>query len=409
LHFSVTGNIFWRNILSNNVCNIPALWDPPKGGAQRLYGALVEGRKKKFMEKKRLTMREIAKIAGVSHMTVSRALYNDPRIREETKKRILDLADKLNYRPVARARPFASRKSNLIGLVVSDISNPFCAELARGIEDKAHEEGYNVIFCSTDNKPERMESYVHLMMDAGVDAFIFASTRLREPVVEKLIDERFPLVLVNRKLRGETCNYVVLNNMKGAYEITEHLINLGYRKIAIITGPSNFFTGLERLKGYQQALKDHGIEFDDNYVIQGYFTREMGYKGTKELLTMEERPEAIFAGNDYVAMGVIDAVEELGLRIPEEIALVGFDDTAFASNQRIRLTTVSQRTYEMGNLGVQILIDYIERKETDYTHRVVLEPRLVIRESCGQKLLEKRKNKRTPGSKVESLSSLDRM
>jgi len=354
-------------------------------------------------------MREIAKIAGVSHMTVSRALYNDPRIREETKKRILDLADKLNYRPVARARPFASRKSNLIGLVVSDISNPFCAELARGIEDKAHEEGYNVIFCSTDNKPERMESYVHLMMDAGVDAFIFASTRLREPVVEKLIDERFPLVLVNRKLRGETCNYVVLNNMKGAYEITEHLINLGYRKIAIITGPSNFFTGLERLKGYQQALKDHGIEFDDNYVIQGYFTREMGYKGTKELLTMEERPEAIFAGNDYVAMGVIDAVEELGLRIPEEIALVGFDDTAFASNQRIRLTTVSQRTYEMGNLGVQILIDYIERKETDYTHRVVLEPRLVIRESCGQKLLEKRKNKRTPGSKVESLSSLDRM
>ena len=156
LHFSVTGNIVWRNILSNNVCNIPALWDPPKGGAQRLYGALVEGRKKKFMEKKRLTMREIAKIARVSHMTVSRALNNDPRIREETKKRILDLAGKLNYRPVARARPFASRKSNLIELVVSDISNPFCAELARGIEDKAHEEGYNDIFCSTDNKPERM-------------------------------------------------------------------------------------------------------------------------------------------------------------------------------------------------------------------------------------------------------------
>ncbi|MFB0521353.1 MAG: substrate-binding domain-containing protein, partial [Desulfatiglandales bacterium] len=111
-----------------------------------------------------------------------------------------------------------------------------------------------------------------------------------------------------------------------------------------------------------------------------------GYEGAKQLLTMKKRPEAIFGGNDYIAMGVIDAVEELGLHIPGDIALVGFDDTEFASNQRIRLTTVSQRQYEMGNLGVQILIDYIERKETDYTHKVILEPRMIIRESCGQKL-----------------------
>lgn len=360
------------------------------------------------MGQKRVTIRDIAKMAKVSHMTVSRALNNDPRIREETKKRILELVDKLNYRPDARARTFVSKKSNLIGLVVSDISNPFYAELARGIEDKAHEEGYNVIFCSTDNKPERMETYVHLMMDAGVDAFIFASTRIREPVVEKLIDERFPLVLVNRRLRGEAYNYVVLNNIRGAYEITEHLINLGYRRIAIITGTSNMSTGLDRLKGYQQALKDSRIEFSENYAIQGPFTRGTGYEGTKHLLTMKNRPEAIFGGNDYIAMGVIDAVEELGLHIPEDIALVGFDDTEFASNQRIRLTTVSQRKYEMGNLGVQILIDYIERKETDYTHKIILEPRLIIRESCGQKLREKRKNKLTPGSKVESFSSFDR-
>jgi LacI family transcriptional regulator len=205
------------------------------------------------MEKKKLTIRDIAKMAQVSHMTVSRALNNDSRVREETRRRILELVNKLNYRPDARARTFVSGKSNLIGLVVSDISNPFYAELARGIEDKAHEEGYNVIFCSTVNKPERMETYVNLMMDAGVDGFIFASTRLHEPVVEKLIDERFPLVLVNRKLRAEIGNYVVLNNIQGAYEITQHLIDLGYRKIAIITGPSNFSTGLYRLKGYQQA------------------------------------------------------------------------------------------------------------------------------------------------------------
>jgi LacI family transcriptional regulator len=346
------------------------------------------------MAEKTLTIRDIAKMAKVSHMTVSRALNNDPRVREETKKRILDLVNKLNYRPNARARSFVTKKSNLIGLVVSDISNLFYAELARGIEDKAHEEGYNVIFCSTDNKPERMEIYVNLMLDAGVDGFIFASVRLHEPVVQRLIAERFPLVLVNRKLRGEAYNYVVLNNIQGAYESTEHLINLGYRRIAIITGNSNLSTGLDRLKGYNQALRDYHIEFDENYVIQGPFTRETGYEGAKRLLTMKDKPEAIFGGNDYIAMGVIDAVEELGVHIPGDIALVGFDDTEFASNQRIKLTTVSQRKYEMGNLGVQILIDYIERKETDYIHKVILEPRLIVRESCGQKLPGKRKGER---------------
>lgn len=305
------------------------------------------------------------------------------------------MVNKLNYRPDGRARAFVSKKSNLIGLVVSDIRNPFYAELARGIEDKAHEQGYNVIFCSTDNKPERMGTYVHLMMDAGVDGLIFASSRLHEPIIENLIAEHFPLVLVNRKLKGEGFNYVVLNNVQGAYEITEHLINLGYRKIAIITGTSNLSTGFDRLKGYQQACKDHGIDLNNNYVIQGPFTRETGYEGTKQLLTMKDRPEAIFGGNDYIAMGVIDAVEELGLHIPEDIALVGFDDTEFASNQRIKLTTVSQRRYEMGNLGVQILIDYIERKEPDYTHKVILEPRLIVRESCGQKL--HRKSRRQQG------------
>ena len=148
------------------------------------------------------------------------------------------------------------------------------------------------------------------------------------------------------------------------------------------------------MKGYQQALRDHGIDFNNNYVIQAPFTRETGYEGTKGLLTMEDRPEAIFGGNDYIALGVIDAVEEMGFHIPEDIAVVGFDDTEFASNLRIRLTTVSQRRYEMGNLGVQILIDYIERKEADYTHKVILEPRLIIRESCGQKLRQRDRKER---------------
>lgn len=347
------------------------------------------------MEKERLTLREIAKIAKVSHTTVSRALNNDQRVREETKNRILRLVNKLGYKPDSRARQLALKRSNLIGLVVPDIRNPFYAELARGIEDKAHQEGYNVIFCSTDNKLERMETYVHLMIDVGVDGLIFTSARLREPLVEKLIAEQLPLVLVNRKLSGDAFNYVVLNNLKGAYEVTKHLIDLGYTKIAIIDGPSNVSTGLERLRGYQRALKDYHIALNPDYIIHGPFARVTGYEGAKRLLEMENPPQAIFGGSDYIAMGVIDAVEKMGLRVPEDIGLVGFDDTEFASNQKIRLTTVSQNKYEMGNLGVQILIDLIERKNPNYTHKVILEPRLIVRESCGQKLRAKLKKRQT--------------
>jgi len=341
---------------------------------------------RKLVGKKRYTIRDIAKMAKVSHTTVSRVLNNDPRVREETRSKILELVNILDYRPHARARAFASKRSHLLGLLVSDISNPFYAELARGIEDKAHEKGYNVIFCSTDEKSERMKTYTNLMMDAGVDGLIFASVHLHEPVTEKLIDERFPVVLVNRKLSGNSYNYVICNNIQGAYEITEHLISLGHRKIAIITGSSNLSTGRERLKGYQKALKNHGVDFNQNYVIQGPFKRETGYKATKNLLTMKDGPRAIFAGNDFMGIGVIDAIEELGMNIPEDVAVVGFDDTEFASHLRTKLTTVSQRKYEMGNLAVQILIDYIEGKEKNYIHKVILEPNLVIRESCGQKL-----------------------
>jgi len=335
------------------------------------------------VRKKRVTLRDIAKVAGVSPMTVSRALNRSSKVRAETRKRILSIAGDLDFQPDLRMRELSSGRTKLLGLLVSDIRNPFYAELARGIEDKALESGYNVIYCSTDTNPSRTGDYTNLLLKAGVDGLIFASARLNEPTVKKLIAEKFPLVLVNRKMRGENYNYVVCNNYIGAREITEHLISTGYRKIAIITGSANLSTGTDRLRGYQQALKDSGIPFRKEYVYQGPFIKETGYQGTRQLLSLKNRPEAIFAGNDYIAMGVIRAIGEARLEIPEDIALVGFDDTDFAANFQPKLTTVSQRKYEMGNLGVKTLIDFIEREQTDYIHKIVLEPRLIIRDSCG--------------------------
>ncbi len=330
---------------------------------------------------KKLTIRDIAKLAKVSHMTVSRVLNNDPKVKEETKNRVVEVIHKYKYRPDPTARMFANRKSFLLGIIVADIRNPFYAELARGIEDRTFENGYSTIFCSTDNKPERTARYVEHMLDAGVEGIVFASVRLNEPVVEELIRDKFPLVVVNRKLSGESYNYVVVDNFKGAYEMTNYLVECGYKRIAIISGPPILSTGLDRLKGYEKALEDNSVKISDDYLLQGSFTKETGYEGTKKLLECAERPDVIFAGNDFIAMGVIDALEEACLRIPEDIAVVGFDDTEFASNRRINLTTVSQNQYEMGKLGADILVNCIETKGAEYFHRITMEPKLIIRGS----------------------------
>ncbi len=339
--------------------------------------------------KKKYTIRDIAKVANVSHMTVSRVLNKDPQVRETTRTKVSDVIAELDYEPDARARAFVTKKSHLLGLVVSDISNPFYAELSRGIEDKAFKMGYNVIFCSSDEQTRRTEACVKHMLRTGVDGFIFASAHLKEPAVEKLIAEGFPTVLVNRKLRGSDYHYVVCNNFQGAYDITQYLLSLGYRKIAIISGHSHLSTGLDRLKGYQKALEDKRIALRLDYIIEGPFTPETGYNAAKKLLALEDRPEAIFAGNDYIARGVMEAVEELGLSIPEDVALTGFDNTTFAAKGGTKLTTVSQEIYDMGDLAVQILVDTIERKGLEYTHNVVLKAKITVRESCGWKLRKK--------------------
>jgi LacI family transcriptional regulator len=356
------------------------------------------------MHKKKFTIRDIARMADVSHTTVSRVLNDDPRVARKTRNRVLKIVEEVGFKPDPRARSFVLGKSNLLGLEVVDISIPFCAELARGIEYQARQQGYNVIFCSTNEKPELLENFLNLMAEVGVDGLIFTSARLQEPLIEKLVDDKFPLVLINRKMRGETFNYVVLDNFQGAYTITKHLIDMGYKKVAIIDGPLNTSTGLERFKGYQQALRDHNISIRQDYIVHGPWSKMTGYTAAKRLLETKDRPEAIFGASDHLALGVIDAVEEMGLRIPDDVALSGFDDTDFASNRRINLTTISQRRYKMGQLGVQILIDQIEEKTNDCIHKIVLEPRLIIRESCGIKLRSKHDRAEEIGYQTKSIS-----
>ncbi len=351
-----------------------------------------------LMKKKAPTIKEIAKIANVSAMTVSRALNNRHSVRGATREKILKIASQLGYVPNRIARSLVSKKSKLISLIVADIGNQFFAEISRGIEDRAREKGYSVIFSSTDDDAKNLESCVRTMREVGVDGFIIAAAFLKEPVVDELVDQDFPVVLINRRVKKNNVNYVVVDNQKGTSLAVEHLINNGYKKIGIIAGKSNVSTGKERFQSYRQTLFDHGITFKKEYSSQGPFTKEHGKKAAQKMLMLKNRPEAIFAASDNIALGVMDAAGELGLNIPQDLAIVGFDDTKFSSNSKIRLTTVSQRKYEMGERGVQILIDLIERQQYDYINRIVLEPKLIIRESCGCNLAKKEKS--IPKSKI---------
>lgn len=340
------------------------------------------------------TIVEVAKSADISATTVSRALNDSPLVREETREKVLRIAKQLGYRPNRIARSLVSKRSNLVSLIVADIKDKYYAELARGIEDSACKNGYSLIFSSTDNDPQILEASVRLMLEVGVDGFILAAVRLKEPIVEELAAERFPVVLVDQGIVGHSVPSVVIDNHEGAYLVVKHLFKCGYRRIGIITGSFDVSTGIERFEGYQKALLDHGIEFHEDYVSKGPFTNEHGYEATMKMLSLENPPEAIFAASDNIALGVLNAAENKHVRIPEDLALAGFNDTEFSSNARIQLTTVDQNQQKMGCLSVQALIDLIDRKGSGYkNNKIVLKPHLVVRTSCGYYLRQKQLQK----------------
>jgi LacI family transcriptional regulator len=338
------------------------------------------------MKHRQITIKDIARVAKVSASTISRALSNHPRISTKTKEEILKLSEKMGYTPNLFARGLVKKKTFLIGLLVYDFCNPFYAELTRSIQDTAREFGYWVIQASTDDDQEKAGSLIHSMINMGVEGIIFASCKSHDRSVEELIDDHFPVVLLNRKLKKDKGDYVVLDNTYGAYLIVNHLIHLGYRRIGIICGPRNVSTSADRCRGYLKALKEKGLEIDEDLVRHGFFSQETGFKFTKMMMGLSNPPEAIFCGDDYIALGSMKAMAELGLRIPDDVALVGFDDAEISSHPLVQLTTVSQNIREMGRLGAKIIVERIEGK-LKLPQKILLEPHLIIRQSCGYKLL----------------------
>jgi LacI family transcriptional regulator len=336
------------------------------------------------------TLKDIAKLAGVSHTTVYRALNDKPRISQSTKERIISIARELNYQPNVLAQSLVLGRTKTLGLVITTIVNPFYPELAKGIEDAARSFGYSIILCSTNFDPSLEKQYIDMLRSRGVDGIIFTSAHIHDPNITSLVEDRFPLILVNRRVYGnplmDNVDYVVVENTKGGFLAVEHLIRMGHERIGVISGPSDSSAAVERLEGVRRAFIEYDLNPASLQVLEGDFLKLSGYEAAEEFLAMGNPPSAIFGINDYMALGALEAILDSGLRVPEDVALIGFNDIEFSSLKTVELSTIGQKKYEMGSIAVHTLIERIERGDGDRARQITLEPDLIIRKSCGYHL-----------------------
>lgn len=325
-----------------------------------------------------VTLKDIARVAGVSYATVSRALSNHPDVSPETREKIKRIAKEMNYVPDPSARGLKGKSTNMIGLVVPDISNPFFSELALGVESFANEHGYCVFLCNTNWDYEREKTYVDILKAKRVDGLIISS------VIENATHHKkssLPLVYITEGPKSDDIYYVGIDNKIGAAMGVEYLIKLGHKDIVYIGGSEKTSTNRERFEGYRETMQKHGYMVKANIRTSDSFSQESGYKAAMEMLIKSEIPTAVFAVNDIVALGIIQAIEEFGLKVPEDISVIGFDDIAFSSMHRIKLTTISQPKFEMGRLSAELLINLIKREDVSQKINVI-QPSLIIRNTC---------------------------
>jgi len=328
-----------------------------------------------------VTIKDIARAAGVSHSTVSRALAGDLRISEATRKRIYRIAQDLGYvrNEVARALTRGALKA--IGLVIPDIRNPFLAEIARGISEVTDRKGYGLVVYNTDRKEEKELVAIQLFRSMRIAGLILASIGINPPYVEQLRELNIPYVLVSRLCPSlEEASYVIIDDKEGARIATEHLVKLGHRRIAFVGGSPSLQNTQDRLAGYREVLKRYNLPENPDWILLNGSDQEAGRKATQEVLKTSPRPTAIFAENDLVALGVIEVADRAGMKIPEDLSVVGFDNISYSALPRIQLTTVAQPAVEMGQMAAEWLITATENRSCPKLHRV-LRPRLVIRAS----------------------------
>jgi LacI family transcriptional regulator len=329
------------------------------------------------------TLRDVAARAGVHPATASRALNPQTRsvVNDETAERVSRAAAELGYRPNPIARSLKTSRSGSIGTVIPDLNNPLFPPIVRGIEDVLTAAGYSSLIVNTDNDPDREAAQVTSLRTRQVEGMIFATARLRHPLLEQLAAEGVAMVLVNRRVESAAIPNVTSDDASGVATAVRHLVELGHRRIAHIAGPQSTSTGTVRLRAYQQAIADAGIAEDDSFIeLCGYWTEDEGAKAVRRMLAADAGFTAIVAGNDLLALGAYDALGERGLACPDDVSVVGFNDIRFMDKLRPPLTSVRIPHYEIGAEAARVLLERLA-KPSVLAKSVLLPPALVVRQS----------------------------
>lgn len=334
----------------------------------------------------KLKLEEIAKRSGVSRSTVSRVINNDPNVNAETRERVASVIRALNFQPNAAARSLARGRSHVLGLVIPQgvgalFTDPYFPILLQGISSACNAREHSVMLWLAE--PEYERRTIRQILHGGlIDGVIVSSMLIDDPIVQALSEANKPFILVGRFPMNPNVSYVDADNEKGAHEAVAHLIRLGRRRIATITGPSNMIAGSDRRDGYLAALRERGFTSDPRLIVEGDFTEAGGYAAMQRLLA--QQPDAVFTANDIMAQGALRALREAGRRVPDDVAVVGFDDIPAAAHTEPPLTTVRQPIQRLGAVAVDLLIDLVQKPEAG-PKRVQLPTELVIRRSCGSR------------------------
>ncbi len=328
-------------------------------------------------------IQDVARHAGVSISTVSRVLNGNARVNNDLKKRVDVSVEALSYQPNPAARSLRTNRSRIIGLLISDIQNPFFMGLIRGVEDQALQHEYSLILCNSNESPQREQQYLNILWAERVAGAIIVPTRehLEAESLRRFRERGIPIVAVDRAVKDKSIDSVLVDNVRGAREAVTHLIANGYRRIGVITGPTTITTGRERLEGYTQALSAAGIARDPALEYNGTFKAESGQAFAEKLLDLTPGVEAIFAGNNLMTLGVLKAIQARNLRVPEDIAVVGYDEIAWAELGSVALTTVIQPVYELGTTAALRLFQRLQDPTVQSRQEITLAPSLRIRGS----------------------------
>lgn len=332
----------------------------------------------------RVTMSDVARQAGVSLMTVSRVINEKEDVSFDTRQRVLKIISELDYRPSAIARSLATQETRTIGLVIPDVTNPFFADITRGVEHLAYAQGYHVFLCNSEEDPQRELAVIQSLEEKQIDGLILCSSRLEERLLVDLLARQPAVVLINRRLNLDSdgsFQTVLLNDEKGGRIATGHLVRSGHRRIGLLAGPEVSYSGQERKKGYLAAMQDAGLCVQEDWITACHPSVEGGYRAAHCLLSQSKELTAVFCYNDLVAIGALQACKELDRRIPEDLAIVGHDDIPLAGLVSPTLTTCRVQRMELGGLAVEALIERLKDCPTG-CEPIILEPELVLRQSA---------------------------